>query len=127
MANITKDQVKKFNDKCKNGFGLDIYFFCCWNDKRCKKNIQLDGDSNLYEVIIEFVDECKNFAKIGSKPVFIINKCIPTGTNGMYSVHEIHREEVGEMVKRKSVKILQDLTEKYTDEKLFNMVKELAA
>ena len=60
-------------------------------------------------------------------PTLIINKCVPTGTDGVYSVHEIHREEVGEMVTRKTVKILQELTEGYTDEKLVDMIKMLIA
>jgi len=42
-------------------------------------------------------------------------------------VHEIHREEVGEMVTRKTVKILQELTEGYTDKKLVDMIKMLIA
>ena len=42
-------------------------------------------------------------------------------------MHEIHREEVGEMVTRKTVKILQELTEEYTDEKLVDMIKMLIA
>lgn len=75
MAKLTRDQLEKFNGKCKNGFSLDLFFFCTWGEKRCKKIVK----------------------------------------------------EVGEMVTRKTVKILQELTEGYTDEKLVDMIKMLIA
>lgn len=102
-------------------------FFCTWGEKRCKKIVKIGDDSIIYDVIVEFYDKYENFKKAGSVPTLIINKCVPTGTEGVYSVHEIHREEVGEMVTRKTVKILQELTEGYTDEKLVDMIKMLIA
>lgn len=127
MAKLTRDQLEKFNGKCKNGFSLDSFFFCTWGEKRCKKIVKIGDDSIIYEVIVEFYDKYESFKKAGSVPTLIINKCVPTGTEGVYSVHEIHREEVGEMVTRKTVKILQELTEGYTDEKLVDMIKMLIA
>lgn len=106
MAKITRDQLEKFNGKCKNGFSLDLFFFCTWGEKRCKKIVKIGDDSIIYDVIVEFYDKYENFKKAGSVPTLIINKCVPTGTEGVYSVHEIHREEVGEIVTRKTVKIL---------------------
>lgn len=127
MAKLTRDQLEKFNGKCKNGFSLDLFFFCTWGEKRCKKIVKIGDDSIIYDVIVEFYDKYENFKKAGSVPTLIINKCVPTGTEGVYSVHEIHREEVGEMVTRKTVKILQEITEGYTDEKLVDMIKMLIA
>lgn len=93
MAKLTRDQLEKFNGKCKNGFSLDLFFFCTWGEKRCKKIVKIGDDSIIYEVIVEFYD----------------------------------KEEVGKMVTRKTVKILQELTEGYTDEKLVDMIKMLIA
>ena len=104
-----------------------LFFFCTWGEKRCKKIVKIGDDSIIYEVIVEFYDKYESFKKAGSVPTLIINKCVPTGIEGVYSVHEIHREEVGEMVTRKTVKILQELTEGYTDEKLVDMIKMLIA
>lgn len=127
MAKITREQYNKFNEKCKNGFSLDLQFFATWNEKRCIKTIQMPDDVNLYEVIIEFTNEYKNFAKIGVKVEFIVNKCVPTGTANMYSVHELKREEISDILPRKSAKILQERTNDYTEEKLIDMIKMLAA
>lgn len=127
MARMTRDQLNKFNANCKNGFSLDLYFFAVWGEKRCKRNIQIAGDSNIYEIIIEFVEESKNFAKLGNKPIMIINKCVQTGTKDMYSVHRIYDQVLGEMVQRKSIKILQEFTNDYPEEKLLEMIGNLIA
>lgn len=115
MAKLTRDQLEKFNGKCKNGFSLDLFFFCTWGEKRCRKIVKIGDDSIIYEVIVEFYDKYESFKKAGSVPTLIINKCVPTGTDGVY------------MVTRKTVKTLQELTEGYTDEKLVDMIKMLIA
>ena len=44
MAKLTRDQLEKFNGKCKNGFSLDLFFFCTWGEKRCKKIVKIGDD-----------------------------------------------------------------------------------
>ena len=127
MAKLTRDQFNKFNGNCKNGFSLDLYYFGIWGEKRCKKNVKFSDSDNFYEIIIEFEDKTEKFQKIGSVPVLIINQCIPTGTEGMYRVIELKCDEIGEMAKRRSVKVLQTLTNDYTDEKVVDMIKDLIA
>ena len=125
---INKRSVRKIQWKMQKRFFFRfVLLFAPGAKKRCKKNLKIDDDSIIYEVIVEFYDKYESFKKAGSVPTLIINKCVPTGTEGVYSVHEIHREEVGEIVTRKTVKILQELTEGYTDEKLVDMIKMLIA
>lgn len=127
MANITIGQVKKFNAACKNGFMLDLERLGVWGEKRCKKNFKIDDSGVLYTFILEFYEESRNFVKVGVYPVLVIEKLIPTRTDGVYDIHCLKEERLGETVKRKSVKVLQDLTANYTEEKAVSIIRELVA
>lgn len=127
MAKLTREQYNKFNEKCKNGFILDLKHFAVWGEKRCIKTVKLSGDSNLYDVIIDFYDVTENFSKIGSNVEISIEKLIPASVEGIYRVEHIYQETISEIVKRKSVKMLQEQTEAYTEEKLVDMIKTLIA
>lgn len=127
MAKITIEQVKKFNAACKNGFVLDLERLGIWGEKRCKKDFKIDDSGVLYTFILEFYEESKNFVKVGVYPVLVIEKLTPTRTDGIYGVHCLKEKRLGETVKRKSVKVLQDLTANYTEEKAVSMIRELVA
>lgn len=127
MAKITIEQVKKFNAACKNGFVLDLEHLEIWGKKRCRKNFKIDDSGVLYAFTLEFYEESKNFAKVGVYPVLVIEKLTPIGTTGAHGVRYLKEERLGETVKRKSVKVLQDLTANYTEEKAVSMIRELVA
>lgn len=127
MAKITIEQVKKFNAACKNGFVLDLEHLGIWGEKRCKKDFKIDDSGVLYTFILEFYEESKDFAKVGVYPVLVIEKLTPIRTDGIYDVHYLKEKRLGETVKRKSVKVLQDLTANYTEEKAVSMISELVA
>lgn len=127
MASITIGQVKKFNAACKNGFTLDLERLGVWGEKRCTKDLKIDDSGALYTFDLEFCEEIRNFAKVGVYPRLTIKKLIPTTTGGVYSVQYLKEERLGETVKRKSVKVLQDLTANYTEEKAVSMIRELVA
>lgn len=124
MAKMTREQYNKFNEKCKNGFHLDLERFAVWNEKRCIKTMQFDGESCKYDVIIDFANEYKNYAKIGVKAELVINKLIPGHVENMYRVVEVKRNVISDIMARKSVKVLQDLTANYTDDILLEMITE---
>lgn len=127
MAKLTREQYNKFNAKCKNGFGLDLERFGIWGEKRCIKTMKFDDDPCLYEVIIDFIEETKNYAKIGVKVELVVNKLIPGRVEKVYRVVELKREAISDIMARKSVKVLQDLTANYTDDVITNMINELKA
>ena len=106
---------------------LDLERLGIWGEKRCKKNFKIDDSGVLYTFILEFYEESKNFAKVGVYPVLVIEKLTPTSTDGVYDVHYLKEERLGETIKRKSVKVLQDLTANYTEEKAVSMIRELVA
>lgn len=127
MAKITIGQVKKFNAACKNGFMLDLERLGIWGEKRCKKDFKIDDSGVVYTFILEFCEESYNFTKVGVYPRLTIEKLIPTTTGGVYNVNYLKAERLGETVKRRSVKVLQDLTANYTEEKAVSMIRELVA
>ena len=40
MSRLTREQVQKINNSCKNGWGLDIQYFIFHNEKTLKKIIE---------------------------------------------------------------------------------------
>lgn len=47
MGKITREQINTINEKCKNGWGLDIQYFIFHNEKTLKKIIELDTEHYL--------------------------------------------------------------------------------
>ena len=47
MARITREQIQKINEKCSNGWGLDIQYFLYHNEKTLIKKIDLDSEHYL--------------------------------------------------------------------------------
>lgn len=44
MAKLTKEQIQKINNNCRNGWGLDLRHFMFHNEKTLFKNIDLDDE-----------------------------------------------------------------------------------
>lgn len=49
MAKITKEQIQRINEKCSNGWRLDIEYYLFHNEKTLIKQIKID-----YEHYLEF-------------------------------------------------------------------------
>ena len=72
MAKITREQIKKINSKCQNGWELDIQYFIFHNEKTLKKIIKLDAehylefklDYNYKNQIVLFIN--KFYHKLGA-------------------------------------------------------------
>ena len=127
MAKITKDQVNKINAKCKNGFTLSLYTAIIHGEKCLEKDIQLDDSGVLYRATLRFKEKYEKFRTIGVYPVLDIEKYVPCKTENMYQVLDVRSEKLGEIVNRRSVKVLQDLTADYPDEKLISLIREVIA
>ena len=119
MAKITKDQVNKINAKCKNGFTLSLYAAMIHGEKWLEKDIQLDDSDVLYRITLRFKEKYDRFRTIG--------KYVPCKTEDMYQVLDVRSEKLGEIVNRRSMKVLQDLTADYPDEKLISLIREVIA
>lgn len=126
MANLTREQVRKINSKCQNGFKLDVQTAVVWGKKELIKEIRLDDSGTIYRLRIRYVMKYEHFSPVGVYPVLDIDKLVPTGT-GVYKILEREQKELGELVKRRSVKVLQDLTANYPDEKAVSLIREAIA
>lgn len=47
MAKITREQLQKINNSCKNGWELDLRYFLMHNEKTLRKIIELDTEHYL--------------------------------------------------------------------------------
>lgn len=56
-----------------------------------------------------------------------LEKDIQRKTEDMYQVLDVRSEKLGEIVNRRSMKVLQDLTADYPDEKLISLIREVIA
>lgn len=127
MAKITKDQVNKINAKCKNGFTLSLYTAIIHGEKCLEKDIRIDDSGILYRVSLRFKEKYDEFRAIGVYPVLEIEKYVPCKTEDVYQVLGVRSEKLGEIVNRRSMKVLQDLTADYPDEKLVSLIREVFA
>lgn len=125
MATITKGQVCRINEKCKNGFMLDVQTAVIWGRKDLVKEIILDESGVIYRFRLSFEEETENFTKIGVRPFLDIDKLIPAKTPGIYCVTTLKTEILGDLLQRKNIKVLQNLTVNYPDEKVAAIIREL--
>lgn len=109
MAKVTRDQVNKINKECKNGFGLDIERLVIWGEKQLVKEIKLDN-GNILRVILYFKDIFAHCKKQGVQPVYSFLMLEKTSVESMYRVHTLKSDYVGELIPRRSMKQLQELT-----------------
>ena len=117
MAKITREQIKKINSKCQNGWELDIQFFLFHNEKTLKKIIELDEehylefkiDYNYKNQIVLFIN--KFYCKKGE------SYAISNGLGQKYILEETP-------VTRKSINKLIEYTETLTDEQLMKINSE---
>lgn len=109
MAKVTRDQVNKINKECKNGFGLDLERLMIWGEKQLTKEIKLDN-GNILRAILYFKDIFAHYEKQGVQPVYNFSMLEKTSVESMYRVRTIKSDYVGELIPRRSMKQLQELT-----------------
>ena len=132
MASIKVEQLKKINSKCENGFTLDVFSTVVNDDKRLTKEIVIAGKDYKYEAVLRFDTIYERFEKVGIQPVLVINKLsdIREGEKFTFSrVAELYKSAIGDITKRKSIKVLQDATKDFNDNAILDILraKELCA
>ena len=95
MAKLTVKQHKDINNKCKNGFVLDLNWFGIWGEKQLRKNITIDD----YTVIDAYIKFGKIYAGRWSDKVVAVQPEIEIRImtrndpeNPMYTVHNLVEE-----------------------------------
>ena len=117
MAKITREQIQKINNKCKNGWELDIQFFIFHNEKTLKKIIELDEEHYL-EFKIDY-----NFK---NQIVLFINKFYHKLGEDYATSNGLGKKKMLEETptSRKSINKLIEYTETLTDEQLMQINSE---
>ena len=117
MAKITREQIQKINNKCKNGWELDIQFFIFHNEKTLKKIIELDEEHYL-EFKIDY-----NFK---NQIVLFINKFYHKLGEDYATSNGLGKKKILEETpaSRKSINKLIEYTETLTDEQLMQINSE---
>lgn len=117
MAKITREQIQKINNKCKNGWELDIQFFIFHNEKTLKKIIELDEEHYL---------EFKIDYNYKNQIVLFINKFYHKTGENFATSNGLGKKKMLEetSASRKSINKLIEYTEKLTDEQLIQINSE---
>lgn len=117
MGKITREQVKTINEKCKNGWGLDIQYFIFHSQKTLKKIIELDTEHYL-EFRLDY--------NYNNQITLFINKFYHKTNDSFATSNGLGKKKILEETPtpRKSINKLIELTEKLIDEKLITINKE---
>ena len=117
MAKITREQIKKINSKCQNGWELDIQFFLFHNEKTLKKIIELDEEHYLeFKIDYNYKNQIVLFIN-----KFYCKKGESYATSNGLGKKKMHEET---QVTRKSINKLIEYTETLTDEQLMKINSE---
>lgn len=95
MAQITREQLNKWNAQAKNGFHLDLEYFLNWGEKTLIKDIEQESGGYIrfklyympeYEIITNEWG-CKYNKRTGKQiPMLRIERLKPCRTEGIYQV-----------------------------------------
>ena len=129
MAKLTRKQYMDINSKCKNGFSLDLHFFAIWGEKQLAKSIQIT-DTVYINVILFFKAKTENYKTVGYVAAVKFDKLkeINPDQKSEYKLYhsvDIKTEELTtELVKRRNMNILYELTSKYSNEDVLSEIAD---
>lgn len=110
---ITREQVNKYNEKCKNGFEFDVFHYACNGEKQFQKFIEL-SNNNIIKATIEYYNNV---------PTLHIHEGYSDGRYASFSGLG-QWFKLGEYQKTKRVNVLIALTEKITDAFILSKVDD---
>lgn len=122
MANLTKEQIIKINEGCKNGFILDTQYFIFHNEKILEKIIELD-EENYLKVHISFYTNWENYRGDGYYINVNISKFYHKKDDYFSSSSGlgINLKLNGKIYTRRNFKELQKATENITDDLILDI------
>ena len=68
MAKVTREQIKKWNEKLMNGFWFDLNYFLTHSEKTAVKYLNL-SDGRKLQAKLEFMEEREGYTTLGHRPV----------------------------------------------------------
>lgn len=121
---ITREQVKKINDKCSNGWAFDL-----WSaGVRGEKQLVLQAEKSDTEIVrgtLWWNEVHENFRTVGKVPQLHLALYHTKPGSDMMTSYGIGKTiTLGDKVNRASMKVLQDLTKKFTKDDLLRLAEE---
>lgn len=121
---ITREQVKKINDKCSNGWAFDIWAA----GVRGEKQLVLQAEKSDTEIVrgtLWWNEVHENFRTVGKVPQLHLALYHTKPGSDMMTSYGIGKTiTLGDKVNRASMKVLQDLTKMFTKDDLLRLAEE---
>lgn len=121
---VTREQVKKINDKCSNGWAFDIWAA----GVRGEKQLVLQAEKSDTEIVrgtLWWNEVHENFRTVGKVPQLHLALYHTKPGSDMMTSYGIGKTiTLGDKVNRASMKVLQDLTKKFTKDDLLRLAEE---
>lgn len=113
MAKISQEQIKKINEKCQNGWRLDLQYFVFHSEKQLIKRIKIDEEDYL---------EFSLGYDWNNKIILRISKFYHRAGDDFATSSGLgKRKELTEQQKQKSISKLIEFTATLTDNELRNI------
>lgn len=121
---ITREQVKKINDKCSNGWAFDLWAA----GVRGEKQLVLQAEKSDTEIVrgtLWWNEVHENFRTVGKVPQLHLALYHTRPGSDMMTSYGIGKTiTLGDKVNRASMKVLQDLTKLFTKDDLLRLAEE---
>lgn len=117
MGKITREQIQKINNNCKNNWELDIQYFIFYSEKTLKKIIELDTEHYL-EFRIDY--------NYNNQITLFINKFYHKANDEFATSNGLGKKKILEEspAPRKSINKLIEFTKTLTDDELMKINNE---
>ena len=121
---ITREQVKKINDKCSNGWAFDIWAAGVRGEKQLVLQVE-KSDTEIVRGTLWWNEVHENFRTVGKVPQLHLALYHTKPGSDMMTSYGIGKTiTLGDKVNRASMKVLQDLTKKFTKDDLLRLAEE---
>lgn len=132
---LTREQVKKWNSDCHNGFKFDLQYYAFHDEKTVHLHVPLGGDRYLDAHVMYFPEYITKTSEYGCKYKVATGKEVPNvhlsvfkqETNVAVSHGLGNWIPCGEPQTKKLFSVLQAATEQLTPELLLSMYDEKTA
>ena len=114
MAKITKEQIQRINEKCSNGWRLDVEYYLYHSEKTLVKQIKIDGEHYLeFELLYNWKNQISlHIRKFHHKQGDFFASSEGLGKNRILNEIQVARKKVNDLI---------EFTKSLTDEALMEI------